>query len=145
MRSILNLVLDHQQNFFLFSLAGLIAILVTYLIYWISNRNAYIKYIPPILLIIISIYELYLGLPKITESYGLEKIMTFGVLFVAGFVSLMFAFILQLYRKPKDKKNKAKKEKKVKDKKEIKKENKDKKTKDEDDDKIDYFNDVYGG
>lgn len=43
------------------------------------------------------------------------------------------------------KKNKAKKEKKVKDKKEIKKENKDKKIKDEDDDKIDYFNDVYGG
>lgn len=42
-------------------------------------------------------------------------------------------------------KNKAKKEKKVKDKKEIKKENKDKKIKDEDDDKIDYFNDVYGG
>ncbi|WP_425539616.1 hypothetical protein [Microaceticoccus formicicus] len=99
MRSILNLVLDHQSKTTIFPLASLFAILGVYLIYWISNRNKYIKYVPGLILISIGIYNLVEGLPKITDETGLNMILRFGIFFVSGFVALCYALILGIINK----------------------------------------------
>ncbi|MDO5718128.1 MAG: hypothetical protein Q4P34_04010 [Tissierellia bacterium] len=102
MRSILNLVLDHQGQATVFPMISLVAVLVTYLLYWISNRNKYMKYLPGVIMIIIGIYNLIEGLPRLTEDEGLSMILRFGIFFVAGFVSLCFALILGINQKYKN-------------------------------------------
>lgn len=99
MRSILNLVMDHQSKTTIFPLASLFAILGVYLIYWISNRNKYIKYVPGFILVFIGVYNLVEGLPKITDETGLNMILRFGIFFVSGFVALCYALILGIINK----------------------------------------------
>lgn len=91
--------MDHQSKTTIFPLASLFAILGVYLIYWISNRNKFIKYVPGFVLIFIGIYNLVEGFPKITDETGLDMILKFGIFFVSGFVALCYALILGIINK----------------------------------------------
>lgn len=94
MRSILNLILQHQGKTVVFIIGALVSILITYLVYWISNKNEYFKYVPSLALISISVYKLVGGISRITTEDGISDIWSFGIFFVTGMVSLFFALIL---------------------------------------------------
>ncbi|MDO5690001.1 MAG: hypothetical protein Q4G61_07115 [Tissierellia bacterium] len=94
MRAIWELLLDHQGDVYVFPLTALLAVVATYLIYWATNRNRYIKYIPGVVLVFIGLYSLSEGLPRITSAEGVDLINRFGIFFVSGFVALCFALIL---------------------------------------------------
>ncbi len=101
MRSIFNLVLDYQSRTTIIPLSAFLAIIGTGLIFWISNKNKYIKYVPGLILVFIGIYNLVEGFPKMTDEVGLNMVLRFGIFFVAGFVSLCFALILGIIEKSK--------------------------------------------
>lgn len=98
MRSILNLILEHQGKTVVFIIGALVSILITYLVYWISNKNRYFKYVPSLALISISAYKLVEGISRITTEEGINNIWSFGIFFVTGMVSLLFALILGVNR-----------------------------------------------
>lgn len=105
MRSILNLVLDYQSRTTIIPLSAFLAIVGTGLIFWISNKNKYIKYVPGLILVFIGIYNLVEGFPRMTDDEGLNMVLRFGIFFVAGFVSLCFALILGIIEKSKQPNN----------------------------------------
>lgn len=92
--SVINLALDNPNQLLRFIIVSMISIIFTYLLYWITNRNRLVKFVPGIILVIVSFVLLNQGMEIITQARGLELVMNFGLAFVAGFVSLMFALIL---------------------------------------------------
>lgn len=113
MRTILNFVLDHQDGLYMSMIVALFAIIGTYLIYWITNKNKFMKYLPGLLMFFIALYKLYIGWLNITKPEGIDDISLAVTIGVGGVVSLCFAWILGIKRKYK-RKPKAKTKTKVK-------------------------------
>lgn len=103
MRTILNFVLDHQDGLYMSMIVSIFAIIGTYLIYWITNKNKLMKYIPSLIMIFISFYKLYTGWVSITRPEGIDDISLAVTVGVGGVVSLCFAWILGIQRKYKKK------------------------------------------
>lgn len=101
MRTLIDFLFDHQNQLLIYAIVSGLSILITFLAYWVTNRNRIMKYLPAIILIVVSLYELYVGLNTITEESGVNSIMIFGLTFVAGFVGFCYALILGILNKNK--------------------------------------------
>lgn len=101
MRTVINLVLDHPNQILKFIVVAVVAMLLTYLVYWITNKNRVAKFIPGLVSLLAGFYNLQASLPLLNEPAGLKKLNGFGMFFVAGFVSICYSFILGIYSKRK--------------------------------------------
>ena len=101
MSAIINFILDHQDALFMSMIVSLFAIIGTYLIYWITNKNRFMKYIPGLILGFVALYKLYTGWLRVTKPEGISDISLAITLGVTGLVSLCFSMILGVIRKPK--------------------------------------------
>lgn len=109
MSSIFNLIIDHQSQLIRVFMVAVLAIIATLLVYWITNRNSFMKYLLGIVLLALSAYWAYLGLGNFVSPEGIQDVYWAILLGVGGIVSIATSFILALTKEPKRKKKKKKK------------------------------------
>lgn len=92
---------DYGNGLILLPAMTLATFVVVYIIYRVTGRRKFYKYLPGIILSGLGLFCLYLGLMSLTERSGLDRIWDFCIYFVAGFNGLLFAWILGIYNKRK--------------------------------------------
>ena len=97
----LNLLNEYGSGLILLPAMTLAAFVVVYIVYRVTGRRKFYKYLPGIILFGLGLFCLYLGLVGLTERSGLDRIWDFCIYFVAGFNGLLFAWILGIYNKRK--------------------------------------------
>lgn len=112
MTTIINFLIDHTSEILTVFVIGIFSMVLTYLIYWITNRNRFIKYLLGIVLVFFGVYSLSIGLNNIIRPEGIVAISRGIYAGVAGLVSILFALILGINNKGKRKKPRAKNSKK---------------------------------
>ena len=98
------LLSNYGGSMILLPIMTFIAWALAYLLYRVTNRKKFYKYIPGLIFSAVGIYYLVNGLSNIVTQQGLDSIWDFCVYFVAGFNGLMFAWILGIYNKQKKRK-----------------------------------------
>lgn len=94
MRTILNFIIDYQGDLFMTFLIGLFAIIGTFLVFWITNRNRFMKYLPGVIMVFAALYKVYTAWLRITGPEGIGDLSLAIKLGVAGLVSFCYALIL---------------------------------------------------
>lgn len=97
----LNLLSEYGNGLILLPAMTLATFVVVYIVYRVTGRRKFYKYLPGIILSCLGLFFLYLGLVNLTERSGLDRIWDFCIYFVAGFNGLLFAWILGIYNKRK--------------------------------------------
>lgn len=95
MTTILNLFRANSGQFVIVLGLALVSMIATYLIYWVTNKNSFIKYLLGLILIFFSIYTMAQGLKLISTDDGLGLMVRGVYLGVAGLVSILLALILR--------------------------------------------------
>lgn len=99
----LDLLSEYGDGLILLPAMTLATFVVVYIVYRVTGRRKFYKYLPGIILSGLGLFFLYLGLVNLTERSGLDRIWDFCIYFVAGFNGLLFAWILGIYNKRKKK------------------------------------------
>lgn len=94
MKALLELMGRYTGQNLMILFVTMLAVIVTSLLYWISNKNRWVKYAPAFVLLLIAIYSLFQGAPRLMVDAGLASMWRFVLFAVSGFVSLCYALIL---------------------------------------------------
>lgn len=95
MTTILNFFKTNSGQFAIVLGLALVSMIATYLIYWVTNKNSFIKYLLGLILIFFSLYTMAQGLKLISTEDGLSLMVRGVYLGVAGLVSILLALILR--------------------------------------------------
>lgn len=94
MKALLELMGRYTGQNLMILFVTVLAVIVTSLLYWISNKNRWVKYAPAFVLLFIALYSLFRGAPRLMMDTGLESMWRFVLFAVSGFVSFCYALIL---------------------------------------------------
>ena len=95
------LLKTYSSSLILLPIMTFIGFILVYLVYRITGRRKFYKYIPGLILSAVGLFFLLTGLSTIVTPKGLDSIWDFCVYFVAGFNSLLFAWMLGIFNKNK--------------------------------------------
>lgn len=114
MTRLVNFIMDHSEQALIVVFVAVFAMIATYLIYWITNKNRFTKYILGFVLTFIGLYSLISGLENFTRPEGVDLVARAIIIGVAGLVSVCFALIIGVLNKDKGKKKLKRKYKRIK-------------------------------
>lgn len=106
MTELLEAIMSARDRVLMLLILTIAVLLVTYIIYTISGRTGFIKYLPGLLLTGAGVYYLYRGLQQITTKAGLNELMSAMMFIVIGLVGVCFALILGIYHQGEGQKTK---------------------------------------
>lgn len=106
MAELLNSILVAKDRVIMLLILSLAVMLVTYVIYVISGKSSFLKYLPGLLLTGAGIYYLYQGFQNITTRTGLNEFMSATIFGIIGLVGLAYALILGVYHQGEGQKTK---------------------------------------
>lgn len=95
------LLKTYSSSLILLPIMTFIGFILVYLVYRITGRRKFYKYIPGLIFSAVGLFFLLTGLSTIVTPKGLDSIWDFCVYFVAGFNSLLFAWMLGIFNKNK--------------------------------------------
>lgn len=95
------LLKTYSSSLILLPIMTFIGFILVYLVYRITGRRKFYKYIPGLIFSAVGLFFLLTGLSIIVTPKGLDSIWDFCVYFVAGFNSLLFAWMLGIFNKNK--------------------------------------------
>lgn len=95
------LLKTYSSSLILLPIMTFIGFILVYLVYRITGRRKFYKYLPGLIFSAVGLFFLLTGLSIIVTPKGLDSIWDFCVYFVAGFNSLLFAWMLGIFNKNK--------------------------------------------
>ena len=95
------LLKTYSSSLILLPIMTFIGFILVYLVYRVTGRRKFYKYIPGLIFSAVGLFFLLTGLSIIVTTKGLDSIWDFCVYFVAGFNSLLFAWMLGIFNKNK--------------------------------------------
>lgn len=95
------LLKTYSSSLILLPIMTFIGFILVYLVYRVTGRRKFYKYIPGLIFSAVGLFFLLTGLSTIVTPKGLDSIWDFCVYFVAGFNSLLFAWMLGIFNKNK--------------------------------------------
>ena len=95
------LLKTYNSSLILLPIMTLIGFVLVYLVYRVTGRRKFYKYLPGLIFSSVGLFFLFTGLSTIVTPKGLDSIWNFCVYFVAGFNSLLFAWMLGIFNKNK--------------------------------------------
>lgn len=95
------LLKTYNSSLILLPIMTFIGFVLVYLVYRVTGRRKFYKYLPGLIFSSVGLFFLFTGLSTIVTPKGLDSIWNFCVYFVAGFNSLLFAWMLGIFNKKK--------------------------------------------
>lgn len=95
------LLKTYSSSLILLPIMTFIGFILVYLVYRVTGRRKFYKYIPGLIFSAVGLFFLLTGLSTIVTPKGLDSIWDFCAYFVAGFNSLLFAWMLGIFNKNK--------------------------------------------